>query len=529
MLRPTASGAAPDEPRARGDKPADAGDFGDLLSAIAEETGQRPGSARNKGDGSALPERAAGEQTSDSAHETEGLRRTVAANGEHRTWQDRLAALLHPASGETQETAPGSLAPDSDVAAGADGNAAKEAADGPATEILPHRNIRPAGREHPTAPVPLDTALPPEPVERVADDTLLTADETYPEPEETPAPADPHSTTGAEMLAATSRALPSAAPPAQTQTAGTLDERASMAGETPAAPDNAPEAPIATLPLRILLRETHFAPVTPFDVSQPSTGLTGLPPAPASAAAGKDTGSFRLPDPAAHPASEDNALPADPSAGRETRLNDVVVPMARRDEARAAGRDSSLPASGPQLDTTPAAMAGQVAASVPSAPLAPTGTPADQVGAAIQRAGALPLGGAPAFEASARGPVRILEIQLHPVELGVVTVRLRNGRNGLEVRVQAARAETAQLLAQDRTALLASLTEQGHVAADLTITSLTASAGLTGHDARGLPSSTWPAPDEGDSDGRQQHSGARRDGRQNDTPAQRDTDDGASE
>ena len=50
-------------------------------------------------------------------------------------------------------------------------------------------------------------------------------------------------------------------------------------------------------------------------------------------------------------------------------------------------------------------------------------------------------------------PTKILHIQLSPVELGSIVVKLRISQGGMEVRLEASRAETAQMLANDRDAL----------------------------------------------------------------------------
>nr|WP_281493702.1 flagellar hook-length control protein FliK [Ancylobacter koreensis] len=115
-------------------------------------------------------------------------------------------------------------------------------------------------------------------------------------------------------------------------------------------------------------------------------------------------------------------------------------------------------------------------------------SPALQLADAI--AEAVRVGGTDATPAAAgtpplaRGPVRVLEIQLHPVELGLVTVRLRTGRNGLEVQIHAAREETARLIESDRARLLDTLAEQGSGPIDLLIARPGTAAGLTGYDAQ---------------------------------------------
>lgn len=50
-------------------------------------------------------------------------------------------------------------------------------------------------------------------------------------------------------------------------------------------------------------------------------------------------------------------------------------------------------------------------------------------------------------------PTKILHIELKPVELGTITVKMRLAQGGMEIRIEASRAETAQMLASDKDAL----------------------------------------------------------------------------
>ncbi len=59
-------------------------------------------------------------------------------------------------------------------------------------------------------------------------------------------------------------------------------------------------------------------------------------------------------------------------------------------------------------------------------------------------------------------PTKILHIQLSPVELGSIVVKLRISQGGMEIRLEASRAETAQLLANDREALREIVRASGH-------------------------------------------------------------------
>ena len=50
-------------------------------------------------------------------------------------------------------------------------------------------------------------------------------------------------------------------------------------------------------------------------------------------------------------------------------------------------------------------------------------------------------------------PTKVLHIELRPVELGTITVKMRLSQGGMEIRLEASRAETAQMLANDKDAL----------------------------------------------------------------------------
>jgi chemotaxis protein MotD len=98
----------------------------------------------------------------------------------------------------------------------------------------------------------------------------------------------------------------------------------------------------------------------------------------------------------------------------------------------------------------------------------PTSTLQRLAGAIAVEAGALaasqsplgqPLGGS---RSAAGGPVKMLVLRLQPETLGTVTVRLRLVGNALELQLQAASIETAELLQRDRGALEECLKASGY-------------------------------------------------------------------
>lgn len=68
------------------------------------------------------------------------------------------------------------------------------------------------------------------------------------------------------------------------------------------------------------------------------------------------------------------------------------------------------------------------------------------------------------------GPLRVLHIQLQPVELGRIELRIRAIDGGIEVHVEASRRETYALLQQDRDLIASILRKAGHPVETVTIT-----------------------------------------------------------
>ncbi|MFG1417319.1 flagellar hook-length control protein FliK [Xanthobacter sp. V0B-10] len=89
-------------------------------------------------------------------------------------------------------------------------------------------------------------------------------------------------------------------------------------------------------------------------------------------------------------------------------------------------------------------------------------TTAAQVSRAITEEAARMRSGEPAGpQTTTQGPVRILEMTVTPESLGRVTIQMRLTANGLEVRVRASEAATAQMLAQDHDALVRIIERSG--------------------------------------------------------------------
>ena len=94
-----------------------------------------------------------------------------------------------------------------------------------------------------------------------------------------------------------------------------------------------------------------------------------------------------------------------------------------------------------------------------------------RVSAAGSPAGAPPAqpGAMPSAFPATPGAVKVLHIQLHPAELGMLEVRMRLTDSGLEVHIEASRRETAALLKSDRDAIASVLGGAGQAVDAVTV------------------------------------------------------------
>jgi hypothetical protein len=102
--------------------------------------------------------------------------------------------------------------------------------------------------------------------------------------------------------------------------------------------------------------------------------------------------------------------------------------------------------------------------------------------------------------AAAGGPVKILVLRLQPETLGTVTVRLRLVGNALELQLQAASSETAELLQRDRAVLEDCLKASGYETDLTTIQTVARDAARPQADQTGTQSNSGrqdPAADSG--------------------------------
>jgi hypothetical protein len=281
-------------------------------------------------------------------------------------------------------------------------------------------------------------------------------------------------------------------------------------------------APVAVADILVVGRETHLAPAVVPRAAPVALGDGGgspsLPPADASLYAG------------AADANPDAAPPSLAPAQGGDRGQWFAQGFSGRPAADGGPQGRDFTSGDPVADfgathraTTPA---GDTAALAPQLPTTPARQIADRIAAHV--AGGEPSRADPASPLSnvaAAHPLKVLTIQLHPAELGAVTVRIALLNDALELQIETGRRETARLLDADRDTLSALLRSAGYGVDALTVRAVEPSnAGATA----GWPTSSAQSnsggaqPDAGSSGGRaqaEQDGGfhrARRDG--NDEP-----------
>lgn len=207
-----------------------------------------------------------------------------------------------------------------------------------------------------------------------------------------------------------------------------------QAGPTlPTGADNAltaADGATADLPrISVTHRETHFEPVRPYTPAEHEAGAKDAPTATERAKSARRDATTQIADPVVK-TRETGAKANERGTG----------PLQAAPTGDVAAARTALPASELQR------IAGSVAAEADTAARESTrpSPAADMPGKATG------------------GPVRILNIQLHPVELGLVSVRMRLVGNGLEMQMQASRGETAELLKRDRETLSNLLRSAGY-------------------------------------------------------------------
>jgi chemotaxis protein MotD len=167
--------------------------------------------------------------------------------------------------------------------------------------------------------------------------------------------------------------------------------------------------------------------------------------------------------------------------GRETHLAPVATPRAAPialggDAVKPALASGDAPSADPISDLLAthraAGPSGDASALAPQLPPTPVRQIADRIAAHIAGAEpgrADPPAPVPTPTAATVHPLKVLTIQLHPAELGAVTVRIALRSDALELQIDAGRRETARLLDADRDTLSGLLRSAGYGVDALTV------------------------------------------------------------
>lgn len=229
--------------------------------------------------------------------------------------------------------------------------------------------------------------------------------------------------------------------------------------------------------LAVLSVATHFAPVAPVSDNPMSAAPIAGARATLAQAVANAAGDVVEP-------SDDDAMPAQAETYATVPKSAVTMSLAGRD-ASGGGRHDERGGGHDAVKLTVDAEAMPVAATNDAAELqvgSVTASPARQVGDELARA----LAGEsvrPTVSHSetraAPGKLKVLHIQLQPESLGTVTVRMEIKADVLELRIDAARAETAELIQRHREVLSSLMRSAGYSADDASIRVTCGDAAMT--------------------------------------------------
>jgi chemotaxis protein MotD len=261
------------------------------------------------------------------------------------------------------------------------------------------------------------------------------------------------------------------------ESAGSADLPHSLEGMPVSPPRGVrPEARDRAYDVVIVGRETHLSPAT-----AAATARAALPAAPRPGA-GRDAVEPHT-APALMPPKATAAGPSLaaglPSHNGEHGNDGDPTRIRRAISGGVTGGTASSPAGvraadEGELDASPAGRAaGSVNHDVEPLPQLPASLPrqiADGIAADLSRVGRANID--PSAATTTGGPaqpLRVLTIQLHPAELGMVTVRIALKDGVLELQVEASRRETARLVDADRDTLSGLLRSAGYHVETMTV------------------------------------------------------------
>lgn len=245
-----------------------------------------------------------------------------------------------------------------------------------------------------------------------------------------------------------------AAPAEAEADAATLQARSSAEAVTEALA-NAEGEP-TPIRVSVLSQETHFAPVGAGGASAPAFSLPKEDAAAASRTEGEAPAEADAPDaPDAGRSTLERAAARHAQERAETRLSERQAPAAAAAADEGAGHETAGAegTGGAALNGTTGLAQGLTLSNLRQVSSA--------IGAELARMGNTAPGQTPDAPRQGGGPLRLLDIQLHPSDLGTVTVRMRMSDSGLEVRLSAENAETARMLRTDHAKLADMLAAEG--------------------------------------------------------------------
>lgn len=290
-------------------------------------------------------------------------------------------------------------------------------------------------------------------------------------------------------------------------------------------------AKVAVATATVVGQETHLAPVREAAViaghqlQKGTDSVTGQPPTPDTSASGSEpkgsatvAGAGSPHPPATAKGGQNAGTDARSQQGREHRAARQASAEAHvgvTDARSAAHTNSEQVGQAARTDAQASVHVG------PSGPLQQIAARiASEVGMAAQAGRPDATGFVPFAQAHLAAPVRVLQIQLQPAELGTVTVRISLKDQALRLDVEVGRGDTAQLLQRERDTLSVLLRSAGYLVdgMDIRMADLTATGQqLTGGD--GQAGTLMPGDGQGGSsqaDGRSQH--ARQQDQRRDNP-----------
>ncbi|MEW6123720.1 MAG: flagellar hook-length control protein FliK [Pseudomonadota bacterium] len=210
--------------------------------------------------------------------------------------------------------------------------------------------------------------------------------------------------------------------------------------------------PTGAIRITVISRETHFAPVK----------LGG----------GSEAPTFHLPGEEAPPAErepqdegvrdrEAGGGAVDRASARLAQERTEARLAARQEQAGTAGEPDTAATGAADADVSGTGTTGTASGLQQGLTLSNLRQVSSAIGAELARMGNPAATAGQEMQRPAGGPLRLLDIQLHPADLGSITVRMRMGDAGLEVRLSAANPDTARMLRNDHAKLTDMLVAEG--------------------------------------------------------------------